>query len=148
MLVSEPLVRAFSNDPLLRLLAGLDGVKDSSPKELQTGIWEVGHYGSSAFLQGYYNQYPEDLGEHGPYGVCDGVPDILRAYPMLEADPGRAFVVTMKRVRRDLSNKGKGGGWRWHKWGEYIGTAAPTTEYLDDEPIIEQVYVYHIFERL
>jgi hypothetical protein len=24
-------------------------------------------------------------------------------------------------------------GWRWHKWGEYIGVLNPQCEYLDDE---------------
>jgi hypothetical protein len=33
-------------------------------------------------------------------------------------------------------------GWRWHKWGEYVGLHAPQREYLHDEPLIETVYVF------
>jgi hypothetical protein len=152
MLVNEPLVPVFCRDPILIMLAGMDGT-DPIPRQVRIGVWEVGHYGSSDFLRGLYEQYPENLSADpdaylGPYGVCDDVGDILRVYPLLEADPARAFVVTMKRVKRNLANKGMGGGWRWHKWGEYIGTQQQTTEYLDDEPKVEQVYCFHIYEKL
>ncbi len=152
MLIHEPLVPVFCRDPILTILAGMDGAP-VTPTETRTGVWEIGHYGSSAFLRGLYEQYPEGLGEEpemyrGPYGVCDSVEDILRAYPILEASKTRQFIVTMKLVKRDASRKGLGGGWRWHKWGEYIGKQEQTTEYLDDEPNVEQVYCYHIFEKL
>lgn len=150
MLIDEPLVGVHSRDPILMLLG-----EAIPPQRLRPGVYEVGHFGSSAFLPAF-DHYPENLdagreeGEPmwlGPYGVCDSLDDILRLYPILEADPERAFVVTMKRVRRNLANKGQGGGWRWHKWGAYIGKQKPTTEYLDDEPDIEQVFCYHIFEK-
>lgn len=37
------------------------------------------------------------------------------------------------------------GGWRWHKWGSYIGTYESKHEYLYDEDI-DMIYVYHIYE--
>jgi hypothetical protein len=45
------------------------------------------------------------------------------------------------------ANQSHEGGWRWHKWGEYIGKYEPQYEYLYDEPEIEKVYVYHIYEK-
>jgi hypothetical protein len=39
-----------------------------------------------------------------------------------------------------------GGGWRWHKWGPYIGTQEPKCEYIHDEPEIEEVFTYHVYE--
>lgn len=38
------------------------------------------------------------------------------------------------------------GGWRWHKWGPYIGVQNPQCEYLYDEKNIDVVYTYHIYE--
>ena len=42
------------------------------------------------------------------------------------------------------------GGWRWHKWGPYIGKHDIQCEYLADEDLsdIDQKYVvvFHIFE--
>ena len=35
-------------------------------------------------------------------------------------------------------------GWRWHKWGDYIGTHSPTTEFIYDEKDIDHVYCYFI----
>ena len=42
-------------------------------------------------------------------------------------------VISVTPVYQDKSNEGKGGGWRWHKWGKYIGKLNHQYEYLDDE---------------
>ena len=111
-------------------------------KALQTGVYQIGHFGSSDFLRGY-NEYP-DL-TIGPYGVCDSVEQLLKACPELEADKDRRFVITVTPVTR--AQQPDSGGWRWHKWGDYIGTQNPQHEYLYDEKHIEEVLVYHIYER-
>lgn len=36
------------------------------------------------------------------------------------------------------------GGWRWHKWGEYIGKHNPQYEYLDHETGIDYVLVWKL----
>ena len=91
-----------------------------------------------------WEQYPE-LGEFNCYGVCDDYRQVLGQCPELEAT-GREFAITVTPVVK--ANQAESGGWRWHKWGPYIGTQTPTTEYLYDEPEIEKVYCYHIYERL
>lgn len=45
------------------------------------------------------------------------------------------------------SEESSDGGWRWHKWGEYIGTHKPQCEYLHDEPEIEEVWVFDVKKR-
>ena len=114
---------------------------DPHAKEIRTGVYEIGHFGSSCFLPGY-EQYPIDLSV-GPYGVCDDAEQLLEACPELEAE-GREFVITLTPVLK--ANQGPAGGWRWHKWGDYIGTQKPQCEYLYDEPNIDKVYCYHIYE--
>lgn len=131
-------------DVILDMISG--GEKAS---EMQTGIYRIGHFGCSNFLPGF-EDYPEfgsidDEEYRGPYGVCDSAAQLLEKYPELEA-PGRSFVVTLKEVKK--SEQSSDGGWRWHKWGEYIGTQGPTREYLYDEPLIESVFVYHIYEKV
>jgi hypothetical protein len=151
MLIDDPLISSFSRDPIMMAIASVNGHRRDTAR-LRKGVYEVGHFGSSDFLRGLYEQYPTLTPDGEPYigcyGVCDGVDNLLRCIPMLEADQEREFVVTLTKVTRDLSNKGQGGGWRWHKWGAYIGDQTPTTEYLDDEPIIESIYVYHVYERI
>lgn len=80
------------------------------------------------------------------YCVCDNVDQALRFWKAKVADPQRAYVIALSVVRRHPENRGKGGGWRWHKWGRYIGRKRPHCEYLDDEPNISEVFVAEIFE--
>lgn len=138
MLIHEPSV--FIQDPVLSLIAKINGLPEEVI-ELQEGIYQVGHFGSSNFLEGY-NQYP--YLPIGAYGVCDNVDQLLEKCPELTA-PGRNFIVAITPVHRD--KQPSSGGWRWHKWGEYIGTQNPQTEYLYDEEHIDLVYVYHIYEK-
>lgn len=137
MLVSDS--RAINNDPILNIISG-----GKQSVELQTGVYLIHHFGCSNFLRGF-EDYPEFGDDRGPYGVCDSLEQLLEKYPELEA-PGRGFLVTLHEVKK--SEQSPQGGWRWHKWGEYIGTQNPTREYLYDEPAIESVFVYHIYEKI
>lgn len=141
MLINEPMVLS-NRDPLLAMIAELNG-RDSRSMQIDTGLYEIGHHGSSSFMPGY-EQYP-DLGNAGPYGVCDDPSQVLNAIPEL-MDDTRKFVVLFTRVVK--SDQPRDGGWRWHKWGDYIGTKEPTTEYLHDEPEIERVFCYHVYEKI
>lgn len=66
-------------------------------------------------------------------GVADTIDQIKEFYKEEIADPINKYCIHVTPVLQAPENKGKGGGWRWHKWGEYIGTLNPQYEYLDDE---------------
>ena len=74
------------------------------------------------------------------YGVCDNYQQVLNHYPELN-DPNRKFILSLCKI-----SKKEDDGWRWHKWGKYIGIQKSQCEYIGDEPEIEEVYVYHIYE--
>ena len=74
------------------------------------------------------------------YGVCDNYQQVLDYYPELN-DSNRKFVLSLCKI-----SKKEDGGWRWHKWGKYIGIQKSQCEYIGDEPEIKEVYVYHIYE--
>ena len=76
------------------------------------------------------------------HGVCDNYQQILKMYDFILNDPNEKFFISLTRVRRDQETKG---GWRWEKWGTYIGKQKPTTEYIVDEPLIEEVFCYTIY---
>lgn len=83
------------------------------------------------------------------YGVADSVDQIKEYFKEEIEDPNRKFFITMTPVFQDKENKGKFGGWRWHKWGEYIGELNPQCEYLDDEDFgddFEYVICFHLYE--
>jgi len=79
------------------------------------------------------------------YGVCDNYQQVIDYYPELQNE-NRKFALSVCKILKN--NQPKRDGWRWHKWGEYIGTQEPQREYIYDEPIINEVYVYHIYELL
>ena len=138
MLINEPnLMRA---DPILEMIATING-RSAKTKKLRTGVYEIGHFGSSNFMCDY-DHYP--IVTVDSFGVCDSVEQLLESCPELEA-PGRDFVVTVTPVRK--ADQPAKDGWRWHKWGEYIGTQNTQCEYIYDEPHIEEVLCFHIYER-
>ena len=67
------------------------------------------------------------------YGVADNVEQIKAFYKEEVEHPENRYVIGLSYVFQEKSNAGKGGGWRWHKWGPYIGELKPEYEYLDDE---------------
>lgn len=83
------------------------------------------------------------------YGVCDNVEQVLAKYGERLGNDGHQYFIWFTPVFQDKSNAWKGGGWRWHKWGTYIGDLEPCCEYLDDEDFGEdwQGYVlcFHIY---
>jgi hypothetical protein len=83
------------------------------------------------------------------YGVADSVDQLKEYFKEEMEDPNRKFFLTMTPVYQDKENKGKGGGWRWHKWGTYIGKLNPQHEYLDDEDFgndFQYVICFHLYE--
>tara|TARA_Y100000310_G_C20444902_1_gene697881 strand:+ start:93 stop:428 length:336 start_codon:yes stop_codon:yes gene_type:complete len=82
------------------------------------------------------------LGDAVYFGVCDSIDQVFDRHPDIQESAQR-FVVALTLERKE--EQPSDGGWRWHKWGEYIGTQEPQFEYLFDEPEIEQVYTYGVY---
>lgn len=122
---------------------------------LQEGAYETGLNPHHVLEKPQYEQYPKlgkvseysfgKIGSFSSYGVCDDLQNLLAACPELVTSE-RQFVITLCPMRSD--EQCEEGGWRWHKWGPYVGEQTPTCEYLYDEPLIDLVYVYQIFERI
>ncbi len=151
MLKTPPHVGAFAH-PIADMIAQVNG---NSPAivSLADGYNLIGHFSGDMLLWGrnapeWHMGYPE-LGEGLPscYGVCDTPEEFIAAYgARLQLDV-RTFCVFFTHIKKDPSNKGEGGGWRWHKWGEYIGKGSPQCEYLDDEEGFDDgVFVYHVYQ--
>lgn len=84
------------------------------------------------------------FGTFGSYGVCDFPYQVIQKCPELAEDPNRRFFISFVKLEKE--EQCPKGGWRWHKWGPYIGTQEPQCEYLYDEPVIKTVYTYRIYE--
>lgn len=90
-------------------------------------------------------EYPGNNDFFNCYGVCDTPEQFIAKFgDRLKASP-LTYCVGFSLIEKDPENRGKGGGWRWHKWGPYIGTGSPQCEHLDDEEGFDRgVVVYHV----
>lgn len=83
------------------------------------------------------------------YGVADNASQVLDYYDDLyrtheEYMRDKDFVILMTPVFRE--DQPEDGGWRWHKWGPYIGVHEQRCQYLYDEKNIDYVYCFNIVE--
>lgn len=146
-------IKLLADDPISKMIAEVNG---NSPEIIQVkpGVFITGGFNFDNHIDypfkfstfedftDFKMNYPADIGINS-YGVCDNVDQIFEQ-SIIESDPDRYFIVALTEVRKE--NQSPDGGWRWHKWGPYIGVHEPTMEYLYDEPDIESVFVYHIYE--
>ena len=139
MLVHEPNMK--NKDPILDILS--KAVGESTEVIIHaTGIYEISHFNAHRLLP-EYDALP-DL-HIAAYGVCDNYTQVLEQCPELVGNVYRKFVLVVTKVTKQ--SQPAEGGWRWHKWGPYIGTQNAQHEYLYDEPDVEEVYCYDIFEK-
>lgn len=75
------------------------------------------------------------------YGVCDNVEQIKELYKL--DDPEEKFTISLTPIYRN--HQPEEGGWRWSKWGKYIGEQKSNAEYIFEESNIEMIYVFHIY---
>jgi hypothetical protein len=135
----------------LRLLSAiLGGGNESGCTRLATGVYQAGDSNFDDFLglRDYEMKYPklQQIGtseSFSPYGVCDKWTQVVKQCANLNLSDDIPYVLFVSPVRK--SEQSKSGGWRWHKWGEYIGSQHRECEYLYDEPHVERVYCYHIY---
>lgn len=102
--------------------------------------WDIRHLIREEYPE--FGIIPGHSGWLNSYGVCDHWTQLpLRR---LEDDP-RKLLVYLTPIVKALQPASH--GWRWHKWGPYIGVHdIEGYEYLADTPDVAEVYVYHIVE--
>lgn len=77
-----------------------------------------------------------------PYGIADNIEQIKAHYKEQIAS-NASIVIAVTEIKKE--NQPEEDGWRWEKWGEYIGTKNPQSTYIHDEPEIDSVFVYHVY---
>ena len=127
----------------------MDALYPSRPRHVEKGIYDNCHFNFSNFLPksmilaSYETELPDDL---EAYGVCDSIEQWKDHYRALIQLANRYFTVGFTEVRR--ADQTASGGWRWHKWGPYIGTHEPQCEYLYDEIGIDAVLTFSVVEKV
>lgn len=108
--------------------------------KIETGIYGKISGGYSGFSN--WNVHYENY-ECFDYGVADNIEQVKKKYKKLIAQKRNRYVIGFEVLRKKDDKKD---GWRWHKWGCYIGKQKPQCEYLFDEPIIEKIIFYDIYK--
>ena len=86
----------------------------------------------------------EKLGFSPNYGVADSLENIKEVKKIFFDTPDRKFILSVSQIRRE--DQPERDGWRWEKWGPYIGTRKSQADYLYHEPEIESVLIFHFSE--
>jgi hypothetical protein len=152
------------SDPVGALVADMGGRDGFQPAQLCKGVWQWGNFNPEYEVHESLKVFPE-LGPQAPpnestgdrfrrmiaaptsYGVCDCYSQVTdnAEYSAVLCDPDRRFTIFVVELLRKNEVPG---GWRWHKWGPYIGVHEPQCEYLNDEPDIERVFTFSIKEHV
>lgn len=86
------------------------------------------------------------LGSLNSYGVVDSPQQFLDDYGKTVSATLKPIAAVFTPIAKNPANAGVGGGWRWCKWGPYLGHGQPTQEYLDDESGFDDgVYIYQMY---
>jgi hypothetical protein len=136
----------LQTDQALSLIYNALG-QGGEPIETEPGVYYCPHFNLGNEIQNEKDEYFEfEDYSLSPYGVCDNLEQIKEKYAKWLNSPDFDFCVSLTPV--EASSQPRDGGWRWSKWGEYIGTQNPCREYLHDEPEIELIYCFHIYRLL
>jgi hypothetical protein len=139
-------VRLFKVGVIDRTILSIIGDGRVLPERLAEGMYLCTHWNFDdiAEVRQPWRESPPvfNLFDFNEFGVCDTPEQAVQKLNLREI-PQRACV-SFVRIRRD--EQPCEGGWRWHKWGAYIGDREPQCEYLHDEPEIEEVYTFHVYE--
>lgn len=140
-------------DPMVRALAAITNPQGSDTKRLWRGVYQSHINFNHEIHNLIINDYPDQelfgmlLDDQGrnSYGVCDHWTQVLALIPEVDQPPHN-YIIRVAPIRRDEQEPE--GGWRWHKWGPYIGIfqeQARSHEYLYDTPDVVEVFAYHIY---
>lgn len=131
----------------MALILGMIGAGNGpiTPDRIGEGMYLCGHWSIDQLgvqIREHWRETPPTWPEFEEYGVCD-TPEQAVEKLGLRDRPEKLFVSFVKITR---GSQPRDGGWRWHKWGSYIGNKEPQCEYIHDEPEIEEVYTFHVYE--
>lgn len=112
-------------------------------EHITTGMYYVCGFNFEVMFKEECERYPELLGINC-YGICDNYEQLVNKLPKKILDEGRDFVISLTSIcRKDQPSRD---GFRFHKWGPYIGEQDIRSEYLYDNEHIDEVFVFHIYE--
>lgn len=144
-MLKSAILRQYNTDDFLSVINNLLG--GGGPiVEIETGIYLCPHHN---FGNDILNQKEDyfDFENLSSYGVSDNIEQVKEKYSKWLNNKDLNFCISFTLVSKN--EQSETGGWRWHKWGNYIGTKKPKHEYLfNEDDSINEVYCFHIYQIL
>lgn len=115
------------------------------PERIEQGMYLCGHWSIDQLGVSIRERWREkniDFLDFDTSGVCDNPEQPVIKFGLRERP--EPFFITYVEIKR--ADEPREGGWRWEKWGPYIGTHKPQCRYLHDEPEIDKVFTYSVYE--
>lgn len=109
-------------------------------RKFKKSLW----YAPSFLFTDEYQKPFRDVYLLNDYVVCDSAEQVMAHYKFLADDPDNTYFIALTPIVK--KHQPANGGWRWHKWGPYIGNHKPSCEYIYDEPNIDYVFTYHVYK--
>lgn len=138
------------NDPFIYMLRAITAdTGPVAPTRVHRGVYEA-HFNFDKEIE---DLIVEQWVDFSMWGYSDfysyGVVDHWSQLPLTRLDDDeRNLLVFLGRIRR--ADQSESGGWRWHKWGPYLGVHSHETsidhEYLYDATDVVEVWSYRVVE--
>jgi hypothetical protein len=144
MLVNVNPQKLLTDSTRLMVVKALSGGKKAFTR-LENGIYLVpsGNF-HLALDDVIIDGFPAFDNERSFHGTCDNVRQVLEHYPEISNDENKHYVIEIMELNK--KDQPKWCGFRWDSRGKYIGDQNPQCDYLYDEPKIDSVLYYHIYE--
>lgn len=118
----------------VNLHAALEGILDETARSF--GVLDPMHKGMPTVRDHKWLRRV-----YSAFGVADNIQQVLDKLSAFINHPTRTFVLGVVWNKKD-----RGDNFRWHKWGPYIGIQEPQCEHFKDEPTVDRVMFYHLYE--
>lgn len=148
MPLADPIIK-LTSDPILQMVCSVNQ-RNNVVVKLDTGMYQIGHWNPEFVTPNKLSSgWETDLhliGKNGDYfgngGGCDYPGQVLECIDLSRYS--EQLVIFYVQINR--KDQPQDGGWRFHKWGDYIGKHTIEYEYLYDQKDIDMVFTYHIYQ--
>lgn len=77
-------------------------------------------------------------------GICDNASQVINKHSKIVKDKNKKYIIFLSPVFK--CDQQVGTGFRWSRYGKYIGVQDQSEKLLVDEPYIEFIFKYSIYE--
>ena len=116
-------------------------------KRLSLGLYQINHFSFDLICKTQVYEVLDGIDNvDSEYGICDSPAQFMAKFGYYLTESKRCFCVSFTEIRKE--DQPREGGWRWRKWEPYVGVCERMADYLYDEPLIDRVFRYKIYEVL